>query len=128
MVVKQIPVANTSIDKNGKVLLYIESKGDNKELVSVPDTKNLTIDEASKLIKELGFEVSIVEVKQETSEKENKDVKNSSNSSEENTDSDIVENSNNDSKKDISNKKVFEQIPEAGVFIEKGSIIKIKVK
>lgn len=128
MVVKQIPVANTSIDKNGKVLLYIESKGDNKELVSVPDTKNLTIDEASKLIKELGFEVSIVEVEQETSEKENKDVKNSSNSSEENIDSDIVESSNNDSKKDVSNKKVFEQIPEAGVFIEKGSIIKIKVK
>ncbi|WP_317367660.1 penicillin-binding transpeptidase domain-containing protein [uncultured Tyzzerella sp.] len=136
MVVKQIPIANTSIDKNGKVLLYIESKDDKKELVSVPDTKNLSIDEASKLIKELGFEISIVEhqatekeIKIENEIKtENESTEKTSENSNQNTDLDIIEKTSESNKQDNTTKKVFEQMPEAGVFIEKGSIIKIKVK
>ena len=121
-VVKQIPIANTYIDKNGKVLLYVESKSDNKELVAVPDTKNLSIDEATKLINDVGFEVSVIE--KELLDKNEQTTKN-----QEETQNGIIEKVEEDTKNNNqSSKIVFEQIPEAGVFIEKGSIVKIKVK
>lgn len=133
-VVKQIPIANTPIDKNGKVLLYVESKTDGKELVAVPDTKNLSLDEATKLIKDLGFEVSIEEQQMTDKEKQiNQEIKEET--TQQTTQSNIEDNvilekiDENTQNTDTTNtKKVFEQIPEAGVFIEKGSIIKIKVK
>ena len=128
MVTKQIPPPNTVIDKNGQVLLYVDSKDDGNNLVSVPDTKNLSLDEATKLIKDLGFEVLIVE--KELTEKE-KQIKNN-NTLKEDTNYIIEENntseSSNNTKESSNSKKVFEQMPEAGVFIEKGSTIKIKVK
>ncbi len=75
MVIKQIPLANTVIDKNGKVLLYVDTKDKKDELVSVPDTKNLTLDEATKLIKDLGFEPFVVE-KELTEKEKQKEKKN----------------------------------------------------
>lgn len=129
-VVKQIPIANTPIDKNGKVLLYVESKADGKELVAVPDTKNLSLDEATNLIKELGFEVSVEEQQMTDKEKEIKEEI-TQQTTQTNVEDNVVlekidENTQNTDTTNV--KKVFEQIPEAGVFIEKGSIIKIKVK
>lgn len=130
-VVKQIPLANTSMDKNGKILLYVESKDDGKELTVVPDTKNLSVDEATKILTESGFEVFVFE--QEVSEKEQQIIdKNNNNQqtleNQETEDSIIIEKSETTSNNTQSSKKVFEQIPEAGVSIEKGSIVKIKVK
>ncbi len=140
LVVKQIPPANTSLDKTGKVLLYVESKDDGKELVSVPDTKNLSVDEATKLLKDVGFEVSVVEqqltekekeLKIKNEEEENKQPNDENNNQDatENIQTDIIEKTENSKEeKSSNNKKVFEQIPESGIFIEKGSIVKIKVK
>lgn len=129
-VVKQIPIANTPIDKNGKVLLYVESKEDGKELIAVPDTKNLSLDEATNLIKDLGFEVSVEEQQMTDKEKQIKEE-----TTQQTTQTNIEDNvvlekiDENTQNTDTTNvKKVFEQIPESGVFIEKGSIIKIKVK
>ncbi len=123
-VVKQIPAPNTAIDKDSKVLLYVQSKSDGKELIAVPDVKNLSLDEATKLIKELGFEASVIQEQLNEKEK-NMENKNNNNIEDEQN---IEANSNDKTKENNSSKKVFEQIPEAGIFIEKGSIIKIKVK
>ena len=127
-VVKQIPLANTAIDKNGKVLLYIESQDDNKELVAVPDTKNLSVDEAIKLINDIGFEVSVLEQEVTEREQEILDKNEQTTQNQEETQGEIIEKVEGNTNSDQSSKVVFEQIPEAGVFIEKGSIVKIKVK
>ena len=121
---KQIPPANTVMDKNGKILLYVEHKDDGKELTSVPDVKNLSIDEATKLIKDLGFEPLVVEqqVPEKDTKKENSDNENDK------LDGYIIENNEQSSSDKPVSKKVFDQMPEAGIFIEKGSTIKIKVK
>ena len=127
-VVKQIPLANTAIDKNGKVLLYVESQDDNKELVAVPDTKNLSVDEAIKLINDIGFEVSVLEQEVTEREQEILDKNEQTTQNQEETQGEIIEKVEGNTNSDQSSKVVFEQIPEAGVFIEKGSIVKIKVK
>ena len=127
-VVKQIPLANTDIDKNGKVLLYVESQDDNKELVAVPDTKNLSVDEAIKLINDIGFEVSVLEQEVTEREQEILDKNEQTTQNQEETQGEIIEKVEGNTNSDQSSKVVFEQIPEAGVFIEKGSIVKIKVK
>ncbi len=121
-VVKQIPPANTAIDKNGKVLLYIETKDEGKELVSVPETKDLSLEEATKLIEEFGFVPEIIEQPEETKDKEIKSEENIQETQE------LIEKVEDGQNENQSTKKVFEQIPESGVFIEKGSTIKIKVK
>lgn len=134
-VTKQIPPPNTPMDKNGKLLLYIETKGDEKSLISVPDTKNLNVEEAMKILKELGFEVVVDEVAiLENLEKEN-NLTNAilEETTQETTISteeieDIAKQEKEEEKKEKKGKKVFEQIPEAGVFIQKGSIVKIKIK
>ena len=117
MVVKQIPPANTSIDKNGKILLYVESKDDKKELVAVPDTKNLSVDEATKLIKDLGFEVSIVEEQMTEKEKEleikNEEIEQTSENNNQDEQLNTIEKVDSNTEKSDNNKKVFEQVPEA---------------
>ena len=128
-VVKQIPAANTSLDKNGKVLLYVESKDDGKELTAVPDTKNLSVDEATKLIKDVGFEITVIEEQQTEKEKQNEEKNEQQTENKtENENNDLIEKQEDTTSKENKNKKVYDQIPEAGVFIEKGSIVKIKVK
>ena len=127
-VVKQIPLANTSMDKNGKVLLYVESQDNNKELVAVPDTKNLSVDEAIKLINNVGFEVSVLEQEITEREQEILDRNEQTIQNQEETQDQIIEKLEGNTNSDQSLKVVFEQIPESGVFIEKGSIVKIKVK
>lgn len=121
-VVKQIPPPNTAIDKNGKVLLYIETKDKGKELVSVPEIKDLPLEEGKKLIEDFGFVPEIIE---QTEEQKDKSIKTNENLQETQDFIEKLEDGQNENK---STKKVFEQIPESGVFIEKGSIIKIKVK
>ena len=131
-VVKQIPPANTGLDKNGSILLYVETKNSKTQLVPVPDTKNLTVDQATNLLKEQGFEVSVSEkapTQKELEMLEQNIILKDNNDKDIKTNNDIIEKVDEQGKEnDKSTKKVFEQIPESGVFIEKGSLIKIKIK
>lgn len=126
-VVRQIPVANTSIDRNGRVLLYIESKNsEQSSLTAVPDTIGLGVSDASKLIEQMGFIASVVEFESLEVSQTNQSSSQSSDNfgyMDEATEEELLFEEQQQEKL-----KVFEQLPSSGVMIEKGSTIKIKVR
>ncbi len=103
-VTKHFPAANTQISKKGEVLLYAETRDENTELQVVPDTEGLTLEEATSILEKVGFEVIYEEITEleESTEEETEDTE--------------------------TTKTVFEQMPQAGVYIEKGTTIKLKIK
>lgn len=122
-VVKHFPVGNTRISKNGEVLLYVETVNKEKELQVIPDVLKLDISEAKSILEKIGFKVEL----EETLEQEENITSNSNsnNLEEENT---LEEVSDEKAMKNNDTKKVYEQLPQAGVYIEKGSTIKLKIK
>lgn len=116
-VVKHFPAGNTKISKNGEVLLYVETIDKEKELQVVPDVLNLNTEEARNLLEKIGFQIFIEEGTQITFEDETLDE-----------DEDLESDENAENEEDTSNlKKVYEQMPHAGVYVEKGTTIKLKV-
>ncbi|MDE6182014.1 MAG: PASTA domain-containing protein, partial [Eubacteriales bacterium] len=119
-VVKHFPAGNTRISKNSEILLYVETIDKEKELQVVPDLLNLNTEEARAILEKMGFEVFIEEgtpITLENNKEENKDEE-----SEE-----IIEGTVDENADTTNLKKVYEQMPQAGVYIEKGSSIKLKV-
>lgn len=110
-VVKHFPVGNTKVSKDGKILLYVETLDKEKPLQIVPDLNNMSSTDAKLLLEEMGFEVYYQE---EISDKQ----------------AENQEEPENDSNEEPlpNNKKVFKQLPKAGIYIEKGSVVKIMVK
>lgn len=123
-VIKHFPIGNTKISKNSEVLLYVDTLDKNKELQVVPDVLNLSVEEAKEILQKLNFNVIVCEEQNEKAE-ENTTSTNSNQQLKPTTN--IEENANQD-KENAKKIKVFEQMPQAGVYIEKGSSIKIKIK
>ena len=101
-VANQMPIAGTLIENGVKVYLYLsdEKKDEKVELISVPSVLDLNIDQAIDLLQKNNFEYVIVNKKNEDSEND-----------------------------EGNNKlKVVEQMPEAGVKLESGTQIRLKVK
>lgn len=122
-VVKHFPAGNTKISKKGEVLLYVDTIDKNKELQVVPDVLNLSIEEARTILENIGFNVII---SQEKDLESNKNEKEEPKDIEETAPEIEIDTTQN--KKDPPKIKVFAQMPQAGVYIEKGSDVKIKVK
>ena len=101
-VANQMPIAGTLIENGVKVYLYLsdEKKDEKVELISVPSVLDLNIEQAMDLLKKNNFECVIV--------------------NEKNEDDENAENGNK--------LKVIEQMPEAGVKLESGTQIRLKVK
>lgn len=120
IVTKQYPEANTSVTRGSKVLLYI-SQEEGKELISVPDVTGMDATSAQQMIEKVGFICNVAEDEPEVSEittvaPEENDT--------------AGENTEEATQQEASQtpKEVYEQIPVAGVKIEKGTIIKIKIR
>ena len=122
IVTKQYPEANTSVTKGSKVLLYI-SQEDGKELISVPDVVGLSPAGAQEMLETVGFKCSVYE--EGTGEEQNDNTSNVIPAEGEDTEGTTGA---GESQSEPVEKSVYEQIPASGVKIEKGTIIKIKIK
>ena len=101
-VANQMPIAGTLIENGVKVYLYLsdEKKDEKLKLISVPSVLDLNIEQAMDLLKKNNFEYVMVNEKNEDDESDGSN----------------------------SNLKVVEQMPEAGVKLESGTQIRLKVK
>ena len=97
-----MPIAGTLIENGVKVYLYLsdEKKDEKLKLISVPSVLDLNIEQAMDLLKKNNFEYVMVNEKNEDDESDGSN----------------------------SNLKVVEQMPEAGVKLESGTQIRLKVK
>lgn len=102
-VTKQLPSANTKVSKGTKIMLYVSTSDGDKEYIVVPEVVGMTGSEAKTTLESVGF---VCEVEEETSEE-----------SEQTT----GENNNEE-------KKVYEQMPASQIKVEKGTLVKIKLR
>ncbi|MFI3230474.1 MAG: penicillin-binding transpeptidase domain-containing protein [bacterium] len=150
IVVQQIPIGNTKIDKTTKVLLYIGDSGDEEKDISltpIPNVLGLSEEDAKNLVESMGFEVIIskvdsnyleyetINLKEElltlepTSVLTTEEIPENQDNTEETTE-EITEETTEETTQiptQSSNGKVVDQMPQSGIYIEEGSIIKIKV-
>ncbi len=154
IVVQQIPVPNSKIDKTTKVLLYIGDSGDEEKdirLTPIPNVVGLSEEDAKNLVESMGFEVIISKVDSNYLEYETinlidelltlepttaittEEVPENQEENQDNTEDNIEETTEETTEEAIQtttqsiNTKVVDQMPQSGIYIEEGSIIKIKV-
>lgn len=112
-VTKQVPSGNVKVEKGTKILLYISNSDTGKELSLIPNVVGMTVSKAEETLKSQGFECNIIEETEESTE----------------TASSEDEENNNDNKNKLEKEKsVIEQLPTPDIKVEKGTIIKIKIK
>lgn len=114
IVTKQFPAGNSRVPVGNSILLYVGTSGTEKELVLLPDVSGLTATEAINILSNVGFEARVVDASLDAAGNKISEET----ASQEGTDSDIT----------VKEKTVFQQIPAAGTNVEKGTIIKIKIK
>ena len=119
IVTKQRPAGGSKVTVGNSILLFIGTSENSPELIAVPDVVDLTVDEAVNYLTSLGFDYSIYDNENKT--KTDEDNENNENEDTENEDDEK-------SNKNETNPKVYQQIPAAGANIEKGTIVKIKIK
>lgn len=124
IITKQFPAGKSKIDKNTKILLYISPSSGEKELINIPNVVGMPSSNAQDILKSAGFECNVIEeIPDETTEETTKQETEAN----ENTETKTQE--TNDNLLVLPNEKlVVEQIPASEVKVEKGTIVKIKIK